>query len=229
MHEEEVKLGVLRCRGARHERDANLLRSLKLVSGFRNLPRIPVFQEGLFALFQHFGNVTASMVVQPVETLVLADFVQEIEKICWAFGRAMRTWFGILRLVDIVMEGTVEACAKRKCFDSDGRRLEFVCVAEMYERMRDYSVVSDVRTGWRGRLASRDQTIDQRLLAIEQEIIKQILQVVFPTYELIFKEVNKRSLVPVVHQQPAPTYPSRPTMMSPPTLFSPNIPASPVL
>lgn len=53
-------------------------------------------------------------------------------------------------------------------------------VAEMYEWM----------------CKARDEIVDQRLLAREEELVKQSMPIVAMLDKLVFEEVDKRSLVP---------------------------------
>jgi hypothetical protein len=45
---------------------------------------------------------------------------------------------------------------------------------------------------------SCDQVVDKWLLALQQELAKQLVPVVAVLYELIFEEIDKSSLVPGV-------------------------------
>jgi hypothetical protein len=50
---------------------------------------------------------------------------------------AMRTWLCVLGIVNVSVEGTVEAGTKSKCFDRNGLGIELVRIAEVDEGMRD--------------------------------------------------------------------------------------------
>lgn len=49
---------------------------------------------------------------------------------------------------------------------------------------------------------SRDETIDQWLLTLEQELFKDLLDAIFLAHELVFEEIDKGPLVPAHSQQP---------------------------
>lgn len=105
VYEEEVKGSIFGRLGTYDEADGGFLRVAKCGSqvfggdGAGEAPSVPVFEESVFALGKNFGDVTAAMVVQAVETFVFADFVEQSHEVVVVAGDGAGS--GIFWVVDV--------------------------------------------------------------------------------------------------------------------------------
>lgn len=149
------------------------------------------------------------MLVQPIQPLVLPNFVEDGEQGCGAgVGGDGLSVFGI---VEVLVQAGVEASTQRERFDGEGAGVEFVGVAEVDEgvcyyihavMLACYTQVERLPNVKKGEVWEREdertstnQPIDQRLLALEQILVQQTLPIVPHSNELVFEEIDERTLI----------------------------------
>lgn len=105
MGEEEIKFRLFWVFGACQNGGRHMLRLFKLRFWIRKFPCVPVFQESVFAFLNNFRDVSATVLVQAIESLVVLDLSQDLEQ-GW---RLRRAGLGVYWIVNVLVEGAIEA------------------------------------------------------------------------------------------------------------------------
>lgn len=98
----------------------------------RHLPCVPVVEEDVFACLQDARVLVGAFVgADGVEARVVGDVLQDGER----RGGRVAAWARVRWVVEILVQGVVEACSEAEGFDGHVLRVELVGVAEMDERV----------------------------------------------------------------------------------------------